>query len=146
MKMLVHPLAARRIPMKRLLAFAALFLLCTGPVTADYLFIKIDINKLNFNAAAEQPKGGQPAGGAPGVGGLGAGGPGFGGQPGGQDAASAVEPVYIYAFLELKAPYKPVPLPAGAPKVIEADHRFGKKGRFPDFPDVVKYETIYGVS
>src|SRR5882672_11991480 len=40
----------REVFMKRILAFAALFVVCAGPVTADYLFIKIDLKKITFGA------------------------------------------------------------------------------------------------
>lgn len=62
--------------MKRLLALAGLMILCAGPVAADYLFIKIDLNKVNFGGGGEAG-GAQP--GQPGAQ------PGF--QPGAQPGA-----------------------------------------------------------
>src|SRR5262245_53310773 len=61
--------------MKRFLALVGLMIVCTGPVAADYLFIKIDLNKVNFGGGGEGPGAAQP-GVQPGVQ------PGF--QPGAQ--------------------------------------------------------------
>jgi hypothetical protein len=61
--------------MKRLLALVGLMIVCTGPVAADYLFIKIDLNKVNFGGGGDANGGAQP-GVQPGVQ------PGF--QPGAQ--------------------------------------------------------------
>lgn len=82
--------------MKRFLAMVGLLVLCAGPAAADYLFIKIDLNKVNFSGDGQggageggaggegQPPGGLPGGGLPGAGGKGAGAqPGAGRQPGG---------------------------------------------------------------
>jgi hypothetical protein len=66
--------------MKRLLAFAALLVVCAGPVTADYLFIKIDLKKLTFGSGGNAGQPGMPQGmpqGLPGGGEV---------QPGGQPA------------------------------------------------------------
>jgi len=66
--------------MKRLLAFAALFVVCAGPVTADYLFIKIDLKKISLGGGGNTGQPGMPQGmpqGVPGVGEV---------QPGGQPA------------------------------------------------------------
>src|SRR5262245_41185736 len=48
------------IHMKRLLALVGLMIVCTGPVAADYLFIKIDLNKVNFSGGGDANGGAQP--------------------------------------------------------------------------------------
>ncbi|GEM_PF-3387424 len=194
--------------MKRFLALVGLMIVCAGPVAADYLIIKIDLNKVNFSNDA--PAGGQPGaqpgdqpgfqpgaqpgaqpGGFPGggFGGMGAmGGKGMmgkgkggggalggfppgggvgglqqppGGQPGavppgagqlggveqgaGQPGAQAndVPPHWILAAIEFKS--TPMMLQARGgqgPRVLEADHLWGKKGRFPEAPGLVDYIII----
>lgn len=177
--------------MKRFLAMAALLVLCAGPVTADYLFIKIDLSKVNFSGEAQpqggpggeaQPDGGfggfpgggmkggafppgfQPGGMQPGMqpGGLQPGGkqpggkqpgglqpgmnPGigpmdeFGDQPEGEEYASELPPQYVLAYIEMRSVSKMLQSVDGS-RLMEFDHRFGRKGRFPNVP-IVEYRTV----
>lgn len=191
--------------MRRLLAAAAILALGVAPATADYLFIKVDLNKVNFSGKREdgggadqpggqpggppggqpggQPKGLAPKGGAgPGLApkggagpGLGAPGPGVGnpggkkglGNPGGVGAAQPglsapgpgglnapglpgqnnsepeTPPHYVVACIELKGPAKELKSnQPGMPRIWEADHRWGRKGRFPEAGDIVQYIPI----
>ncbi len=183
--------------MKRLLALVALLAVCAGPVTADYLFIKIDLKKFDFGAAnqggqqgfGQQPFGQQPAFGQQGAQGgqqniqqqmqkqmqmkggkggfkggaaqppvqaqpmggqvgsnpgpmgmnpMGMMGSQMYGQGGMQNGDSDVSSHIIWTIIELKSVPKTMQDPQGN-AVVEVDHRFGRKGRFPILPDVVTY-------
>jgi uncharacterized protein DUF1570 len=199
----------REVFMKRLLALAALLAICASPVTADYLFIKIDLKKFDFAAsAAKQGAGqqgfGQPAFGQPNAqggqggqqqnqqkmqqqmqmqgkgggfkGGFGKGGPmpqqgpmqgqpqaGAGPQVGPQGGPmggplggamgsqmysgqmsmqgggdSDVSSHIIWTVIELKSQPKTLQNGQGG-TVVEVDHRFGHKGRFPIVPEIITY-------
>jgi hypothetical protein len=163
--------------MKRgLVAPALLLLMGVGPVTADYLFIKIDLNKISFSGAGQPGQPGAEGGMDPNMP------PAFGnpqgqmgfnpqGQPGfqnpqgqmgfnpqaqgmmggmanmggeGQMFGPEFSSHVVLAFLELKSAGKPVPQQQSP--VIEWDHRWGFKGRFPASPLItytfVKKESV----
>jgi Protein of unknown function (DUF1570) len=93
--------------MKRLLAFAGLFVVCAGPVTADYLFIKIDLKKLTFGASGGNT--GQP------------------GMPQGMPGAPEVQPGGQPGF-------QPKGFPGGMPGMMKGKGAFGGKGMLGGMP------------
>lgn len=96
--------------MKRLLAFAALFVVCAGPVTADYLFIKIDLKKVTFSGSGGNA--GQP--GMP---------QGMPGMPQGMPEVQGGQPGF-----------QPKGFPGGMPGMMKGKGAFGGKGMLGGMP------------
>jgi hypothetical protein len=64
------------------------------------------------------------------------------GQSEGGEEASEFGAHYVLAYVELKSARKITqPIPEG-PRIMEFDHRFGRKGRFPEAPDRVEYTYV----